>query len=140
MRERRTHPLRRIAAVLLVCLSVAALAPAGGTEEAALALVRVQVSSADQADFLLTHFDETHNHRDGSVELLLWPGDEERLQAAGVDYEVVVEDVLARDLAASAGPLEAIPMPGPDRKDYRRLSTYVSEMKRLAEKHPSSCA
>jgi hypothetical protein len=28
-------------------------------------------------------------------------------------------------------------MPGPDRKDYRRLSPYVSEMRKLAGKHPS---
>ncbi|MGH2818771.1 MAG: M14 family zinc carboxypeptidase [Actinomycetota bacterium] len=129
--------MRRIAVVLLVCLLIAALAPAGGTEEAVLALVRVRAASADQAAFLLTHFDETHNHHDGFVELLLWPGDEERLRAAGFDYEVVVEDVLARDIAAASAPSRAVPMPGPDRKDYRRLSAYVSEMKKLARKHPS---
>jgi hypothetical protein len=64
-------------------------------------------------------------------------GDEERLQSAGIDYEVVVEDVLRRDLAAPTGPSQAVPMPGPDRKDYRRLSAYVSEMRKLARKHPS---
>jgi hypothetical protein len=53
---------------------VAALAPAGSTEDAGLALVRVRVESADQATFLLTHFDEAHNHHNGFVELPLWPG------------------------------------------------------------------
>jgi hypothetical protein len=127
--------MRRIGVALLVCLLVAALAPAGGAEGAELALVRVRVQSADQATFLLSHFDETHNHHDGFVELLLWPGDEERLNAAGIDYEVVVEDVLKRDLAAPTGPSEAVAMPGPDRKDYRRLPAYVSEMRMLARKH-----
>jgi hypothetical protein len=129
--------MRRIGVALIVCVLVAALAPAGGTEDARLALVRVRVESADQATFLLTHFDETHNHHNGFVELLLWPGDEERLKSAGIDYEVVVEDVLRRDLAATTGPSQAVPMPGPDQKDYCRLSTYVSEMRKLARKHPS---
>jgi Zinc carboxypeptidase len=129
--------MRRMAVVALVCLLIAALAPTGGTKGAQLALVRVRVVSADQAAFLLTHFDETHNHHDGFVELLAWPGDEERLRAAGIDYEVVVEDVVARDLADASTPSEAVAMPGPDRKDYRRLSGYVSEMKKLAKKHPS---
>jgi hypothetical protein len=103
--------MRRIGVALIVCVLVAALAPAGGTQDAGLALVRVRAESADQATFLLTHFDETHNHHNGFVELLLWPGDEERLQSAGIDYEVVVEDVLRRDLAARPGP----PKPSPCR-------------------------
>jgi hypothetical protein len=129
--------MRRMAAVALVCLLIAALAPTSDTEEARLALARGRVDSADQAAFLLTHFDETHNHHHGFVELLLWPGDKERLRAAGIDYEVVVEDVVARDLADASTPSEAVTMPGPDRKDYRRLSGYVSEMRKLARKHPS---
>jgi hypothetical protein len=75
--------MRRMASVALVCLLIAALAPTGVTEEAQLALVRVRVVSADQAAFLLTRFDETHNHHHGFLELLLWPGDEERLRATG---------------------------------------------------------
>jgi hypothetical protein len=129
--------MRRMGVVALVCLLIAALAPTGGTDEARLALVRVRVTSADQAAFLLTHFDETHNHHHWFVELLLWPGDEERLRAAGIDYEVVVEDVVARDLEEASTPSDAVALPGPDRKDYRRLSGYVSEMKKLAKKHPS---
>jgi hypothetical protein len=109
--------MRRMASVALVCLLIAALAPTGVTEEAQLALVRVRVVSADQAAFLLTHFDETHNHHHGFVELLLWPGDEERLRATGIDYEIVVEDVVARDLAEASTPSEAVAMPGPNRKD-----------------------
>jgi zinc carboxypeptidase len=129
--------MRRVAVVALVGLLIAALAPTGGTKEARLALARVRVDSADQAAFLLTHFDETHNHHHGLVELLLWPGDEERLRAAGIDYEIVVEDVVARDLEDASTPSDAVAMPGPDRKDYRRLSGYVSEMKKLATRHPS---
>ena len=123
----------------LVRLLIAAPAPTGGTEEAQLALARVRVDSADQAAFLLTHFDETHNHHHGFVELLLWPGDEERLRAAGIGYEVVVEDVVARGRAENSTPSEAVAMPGPDHKDYRRLSGYVSEIESSPGSIPRWC-
>lgn len=99
-------------------------------------LVRVPVSSAAQGTYLTTHFDETHNHKPGSVELLLWPGHAARLEAAGFDYVVVEDDVVARDanLLSEAGPV--VELPGPDRSDYRLLSDYNSELQTLAEENP----
>jgi hypothetical protein len=129
--------MRRVILVLLVWVLVAALARPGATDEAVLKLARVRVVSAERAAFLLSNFDETHNHHDGFVELLLWPGDDQRLRAAGIDYDVVVEDVLARDRALAGAASEPLPLPGPDRKDYRRLPDYVAEMKKLAQAHPS---
>jgi hypothetical protein len=84
----------------------------------------------------MNHFDETHNHDHGRIELLLWPGDRARLDAAGFDYEVVIEDLFAYDLAQNSGPKPMLSLPGPDRDDYRRLVDYDTEMAELAEKNP----
>lgn len=121
----------------LVALLVLALSPVGRTDTARPTLVRVSVDSPAQAASLFNSFDETHNHSEGEIELLLWPGDRARLDALGLDYEVVAEDLFARDQqeASAAKPLQVLP--GPDRTDYRRLSDYNSEMKQLAKRHPS---
>src|SRR5688572_17048792 len=45
---------------------------------------------------LLAEFDDTHNvFDDGSVEILLWPGDFGRLAASGMRYEITVTDLEA---------------------------------------------
>lgn len=127
--------MRRLFVIALVLTLMAALAPIGRTGTEALALVRVEVTSRSEAQHLLTHFDETHNHGDGHIELLLWPGDAARLDALGVDYEIVEDDVIARDRAALV-PGPVVPLPGPDRDTYRRLPDYVTELEDLAKKNP----
>ncbi len=73
--------------------------------------------------------------------MLLWPGDRIELDALGFDYEVVTENVyardlaLAQDLALARGPQTLIELPGPDRTDYRRLADYNAEMAELADKN-----
>ena len=131
--------ISRLAAVGLLAASlVAGLAPVGRTSAGVLMLVRVPVSSAAEGTYLTTHFDETHNHRPGSVELLLWPGHRERLEAAGfVDYQIVEDDVAGRDAELFARPAPLVELPGPDRSDYRLLSDYNAELQELAKKHPS---
>lgn len=99
-------------------------------------IVRVSVDSQETAAFLMSHFDETHNHDVGEIELLLWPGDRAELDALGLEYEVVIEDLFAYDMAQSAGPKKVISFPGPDRADYRRLVDYNTEMGALAKKNP----
>jgi hypothetical protein len=128
--------MKRSLIVGLVCLLVMALAPVARTDESTLKIARVQVSSSADAAYLFNHFDETHNHQDGFVELLLWPGDAAELDAAGFAYEIVESDLLERDRAAFAEPGAVVELPGPDRSDYRRLADYNSEMKELAKKNP----
>lgn len=120
----------------LVALLVVSLSPIGRADAARLMLVRVQVDSLEQAGRLLSGFDETHNHAHGEVELLLWPGDLAELEASGLEYEVVIEDVVAHDAALAAAPKTLQVLPGPDRTDYRRLPDYNAEMQDLAQKHP----
>jgi hypothetical protein len=89
---------------------------------------------------LLSGFDDTHNvFDDGSIEILLWPGDLERLQATGLRYEVTVEDLVARDrtLRANAAPrpLSLEPQPG-ERTDYRRLADFNTDLASLVQRFP----
>jgi hypothetical protein len=129
--------MRKLMATALVALLVAVLAPVGHTDTPKLALVRVHFTSMDQAAYLMSHFDETHNHSDGQIELLLWPGDRIRLDEMGLDYDVLTEDLVARDLALNAGPHPLQHLPGPDYSDYRHLADYNMEMADLADKNPA---
>ena len=126
----------RVVTTALVALLVASLAPVGRTDTSRPMIVRVSVASPQEAAYLMSSFDETHNHAPGEIELLLWPGDRARLDATGLDYDVVIEDLFAHDMAQSAGPKPTFALPGPDRADYRRLADYNNEMAKLAKKHP----
>ena len=129
--------MRRFLVVALVGLLVGSLAPTGRTDTAAPTLVRVHVHSDEEAAFLLSNFDETHNHSTDEVELLLWPGDRAELDALGFHYEVVAENLFARDLALeAASPDTVVKLPGPDRSDYRLLEDYNAELEQLAKKNP----
>lgn len=121
---------------LVTALVVGALALPGTTAEPVFSIVRVPVDDPAEAGYLASNFDETHNHGDGEVELLLHPGDVARLEAAGFTYQVVEEDVLARDRAAFANSGPVVSLPGPDRDNYRTLEDYEGEMRALAKKHP----
>jgi hypothetical protein len=123
-------------ALILVGVLVLALGPAGHTDAARPTLVRVHVDSQAEAAYLLSYFDETHNHSADEVELLLWPGDRAQLDSLGYNYDVVVEDLFARDMREGTAADALVNLPGPNRKDYRRLGDYNREMKSLAKKHP----
>lgn len=129
--------MRRFVAAALVAVIVGAMWVPPASSTGALMLVRVPVQDAVEAGFLASNFDETHNHRDGHVELLLWPGDRQRLHAAGfTDYEIVSADVVGEAAAALAPGGPVVSLPGPDRGTYRTLDEYNAEMKQLAEKNP----
>lgn len=103
----------------------------------ALMLARVWPGTTPR---LLDAFDDTHNvFPDGSVEVLLWPGDLVRLQQTGMRHSITVADVVARDRAldASAGGRDALlaPQPG-ERAAYRRLADYEKDLRDLAAAHP----
>ena len=127
---------RKALIAALVSLLVLAVAPIGRSDTARPMIVRVHFDTPQQAAYLMTYFDETHNHGDDAIELLLWPGDLARLDALNLEYEVVIEDLFAYDMAASAGPKPTVRLPGPDRDDYRRLADYNTEMQKLAKKEP----
>lgn len=129
--------MRRIVLVATVVSLLAAMAPVGRTDEARLQLVRVRVTSPEQAAYLMTHFDESHNHSDGEIELVAWPGDRAELDALGYDYRVVVDDLVAMELREAAKPHPLQRLPGPDYSDYRHLTDYDDEMVQLAKKNPS---
>ena len=129
--------------------SVAAQRVAAGTAAApVLQLARVWGDGVVD----LSSFDDTHVvFDDGSVELLLWPGDLARLQATGLRHQVTVTDLARRDAALRAGaPARASfdvlkPQPG-EATEYRYYQPfpaaipgrryYVSDMQELARRFP----
>lgn len=86
-------------------------------------------------------FDSTHRlFADGATEVVLWPGDLERLQALGVPFEVTSPDLAASDAAlarANSGrPAGLARQPG-ERTGYRTLADYENDLKALAAAHPA---
>jgi hypothetical protein len=117
---------------------LAALAPIGRTDTSVLSVVHVDVTDLKESTvaYLMNHFDETHNHGEDHIELLLWPGDRATLDALGIDYEVEIEDLVAHDRALADAPHPTQVLPGPDLEDYRRLGDYNAEMQGIAKKNP----
>lgn len=105
-----------------------------------LSLARVWSAGVDEAA-LLAGFDDTHRvFSDGSVEVLLWPGDLPRLAATGLRFDITEEDVVARDLRAlqAANAQEDAPggrLPG-QRDAYRTLRDYEDDLLGLVARFP----
>jgi murein tripeptide amidase MpaA len=110
----------------------------GSTE--ALQLARVWFGQDEQA--LLEGFDDTHEvYDDGSIQVLLWPGDLARLQATGLRHQVQVADLIARDRAlfatTAARTAGLAVQPGETTtRDYRLLADYERDMRDLAARFP----
>ena len=133
-----------------LAVGVTAAAPAAaldslGTDKAtylggeALKLARVWVNR-DTAHLIGT-FDDTHNvFDDGSVELLLWPGDLGRLVDTGLRYEITVDDLAARDRAMRTAPAAertiAIQPGETEDGEYRTLDKFNADMQMLASENP----
>jgi hypothetical protein len=101
---------------------------------AMLSYARVRPRTLKQA-LALAEFDDTHRLlADGTMELLLWPGDETRLKALGVDYQVTTP-YRGPDLTAARRVSGLAPQPG-ERTDYRRYADYVTDLQKLATDHP----
>ena len=127
------------AATAVPAAAAATVAPAkAGTAAEPLQLARVWFSKKQQ--HLLSDFDDTHNvFEDGSIEVLLWPGNLAMLKASGLRYEITVPDLIARDAAiakADAGVSAVATQPG-ERTDYRFLADYNADMATLAETYPT---
>ena len=110
-----------------------AVAPTAVTADN-LSFARVWARTPRQAA-ALAWFDETHAvHADGSIELLLWPGDRAKLDALGVQYQLFTP----RDTApqAAAGRPSGLALQPGERTGYRVLGDYVTDLQALATKYP----
>jgi hypothetical protein len=110
---------------------------AGATD--LLQLARVWVRNREEG-LLLSAFDDTHHvFDDGSVEVLLWPGDLPRLLASNLKFEITVTDLIARDTAAlrraDAQTSFDGDVPG-DNGAYRTLAEYEDDLKGLVARFP----
>ena len=122
--------------------SAVSLSPEAGSSTEPLRLARVWFGRDQQA--LLSAFDDTHEvFDDGSIQVLLWPGDLARLRETGLRYEVQVDDLLARDAALLSGSGARLRTAGlalqpGERADgtYRTLADYEADMTALAKQHP----
>lgn len=99
-----------------------------------LSYARVRPRTLRQA-LALAEFDDTHRlMADGTMELLLWPGDETKLKRLGVDYQVT-RPYRGPELGAGARLSGLAPQPG-ERTDYRRYADYVTDLQKLATDFP----
>ncbi len=123
------------AARLLTGASPAAAATTTAARSA-LKVAVVHPRSVAQAA-ALARFDDTHARPGGGVELLLWPGDEQRLRDLEIPFTVTVPDVEAADAALRrSASLKLLPQPGPQITNYRRLPDYVEELTQLPNQYP----
>jgi hypothetical protein len=111
---------------------------AAGSSGEPLKLAWARPRTAAQAAALV-RFDDTHARpAPGTVELLLWPGDRQRLDKLGMPYRIVVHDLVARDLAASDGATAPdVSAPGPPRTAYRRIAEYEADLRTLVTTYPN---
>lgn len=133
----RTSVAAAGAALPLVAGQAAAAATSSPSPQGPLAMARVWFG-ADGAGA----FDPTHRvFEDGSVEVLLWPGDLERLGASGVRFELTDDDVAATDAMArttASGRPVTLPLQPGEVDDYRTVGDYEDDLRRLATDHPDT--
>jgi hypothetical protein len=98
-----------------------------------LRMARVFVTGPEEAALVLGAFDDTHRvFDDGSIEVLLWPGDLARLTASNLRFDITVEDVVARDervmaTASAQADDEGGRLPG-QVDDYRTLRDFEDDL------------
>jgi hypothetical protein len=124
-------------------VGVAALLPGrataaiGGLERALhepIALARVNAGA--RVDELFT-FDLTEHGRDGWYDVVLHPGDRARLRAMGFEVEILVDDLVAMDLADRDAERRAQAANPSERLLYRTYADYVADLHRLAAEYPA---
>src|SRR3712207_806238 len=109
----------------------AVAAPRAALPDAPLRLARVWTSRGMPEGLDFTH----RTFGDGSAEVVLWPGDLERLRAAGVRVDVgAVLPVGAPAAGLRTAGLRA--QPG-ERTDYRRLADVEADLRKLVEDNPT---
>jgi hypothetical protein len=128
------------AATAVPAAAAATVAPATSAAGTAAPLQLARVWFTKDQQHLLSDFDDTHNvFDDGSIEVLLWPGNLALLEASGLRFEITVTDLIARDAAiaeADRGVSAVAAQPG-QREDYRFLEDYNADMAKLAAEYPT---
>ena len=127
-------------ATMLGGRALAAQTYTGEHASTTLKLANVRIRSIED-ELLLGSFDDTHAiPGPGLVEVLLWPGDQAKLEALGLDFEITVDDVVARDQAAHRGAASirpaSVPVAPGERTAYRRMADYNADMEALARQRP----
>ncbi len=124
---------------------VARIADAVNAEQGVTSLVRVKADKVT-VQILAENFDLTEHGRNGWFDVVAHPGDRERLEAFGFEYEVVDEDltrtfiaqrVLERELAerlTRQGPTDL--QPGERVEGYRTWDDFDTETRQLAADNP----
>lgn len=118
-------PKGAIAAAPTAADAATVLARGGGV------LARVRPTTAAQLA-LMPLLDDTHRtFEDGSVEIVLWQGDLERLAEVGLDHRLV-----APPETAGVRPIDLLPQPGETADGEYRLgsSVYEADLKALADR------
>jgi hypothetical protein len=86
----------------------------------------------------MSSFDDTHMlFGDGSLELLLWPGDRRKLDALGVDYQLWSPQ---RENAGARRSFLDLPLQPGERSDYRVYANYITDIQALATDNPQQAA
>ncbi|MFP5308035.1 MAG: M14 family zinc carboxypeptidase [Actinomycetes bacterium] len=100
----------------------------------AVVFARVGAPRTDAQAAVLASLDDTHRVlADGGIEVLLWPGDEARARAAGLDVTVLDPDVLA---AQRQTPGAAVGLQPGERDDYRVWEDFEADLRALVAANP----
>lgn len=125
MRMRRALTLS-----LLLCAAAVLPAASGPRGGPALAAVRATTPAELRA---LARFDLAEARHGDEIDVVLWPGDAERLGRLGLRYRILVPDLDALDDAIRREDLGDAP--GGPRTSYRHLADYEAEMRELDAGH-----
>jgi hypothetical protein len=100
----------------------------------AVSFARVGAPRTDAQARVLATLDDTHRRlADGGIEVLLWPGDEARARAAGLDVTVLDPDVLA---AQRQQPDARVGLQPGERDGYRTWEDFEADMRALVAANP----
>lgn len=137
-----SRALRLLVAGLTGVLLAAGIS-SGGTTPAVAApagpsLVHVHIEDEGALTRLRAGFDVTEARHGDHVDVVLWPGDEQRLRAEGFEFDVAVVDLAETARLQALDDLRSaqVQAAGGVRQTYRFLDDYEREMKDLAARFP----
>jgi hypothetical protein len=111
-----------------------------GAPRASLPYLLVQLArvraTVEQTDYLGANYDLTEHGHQGRYDVVLWPGDGDRLRRDGFEFDVVVPDLVGRDIEERLAEARAAQQTPAGQVTYRFLADYEREMEALAAEHP----
>lgn len=119
--------MKTIRIALLLCLVLAAAALPAGARDTGPALAHVTVSSEAERDLLLNgRFDLAEVRRGDTYDVVLWPGDHDRLVRAGLTVRLAEPSLPGEQVRAAAV-----------RTNYRTLAEHEADIRWIAETYPA---